>query len=135
MQDTKARSAIVAKLLNPAQPKHEPEVQESEEAYKEARAKSREAYMLDVMFADGSIESFDYSLPKRISYNPSGTLILRFGKDRIEVEGRNLHRVRQAVTECRAKLIQEGTEAELDVKPEDAAHIDRIVITEADEGM
>lgn len=58
---------------------------------------------------------------------------MRFGKDRIEVTGRNLHRVRQAVTECRAKLIQEGTEAELDVKPDEAAHIDRIVITGPDD--
>jgi hypothetical protein len=88
--------------------------------------------MLDVRFADGTIESFDYSLPKRATYKPDGTLIMRFGRDTITIDGSNLHRVRQAITEGRARFIQEGTEAEKGLKPEDAAHIARIVITEGE---
>lgn len=103
------------------------------DAFQEARARSREALMLDVRLADGTIESFDYGLPKRVTYKPDGTLILRFGEDRITVEGSNLQRVRQAVTEGRARFIQEGTEAEQGLKPEDAAHIERIVIEEGEQ--
>ena len=88
--------------------------------------------MLDVQLKDGTIESFDYSLPKRVTYTPEGTLILRFGGDRITVQGSNLERVRQAITEGRARSIQEGTEAEQDAAPDDAAHIERIVIAEGD---
>jgi hypothetical protein len=91
--------------------------------------------MLDVILADGTIESFDYGVPKRVTYKPEGTLILRFGKDTATVEGSNLQRVRQAVTEGRARIILEGTEAEEGLKPEDAAHIDRIAIKEGDEEL
>jgi hypothetical protein len=67
-----------------------------------------------------------------VTYKPDSTLILRFGKDTITVEGSNLHRLRQAVTEGRARFIREGTEAKHVLKPEDAAHIDRPVIAEGD---
>jgi|GEM_PF-4834007 len=130
--DTKARP-ILAVNKYVRQPRHEPEAEEAGEAFKESRAKSREALMLDVIFADGHIESFDYATVKRVTYKPDGTLVLRFGKDRITVEGHNLQRLRQAVTECRARFIQQGTEAEQDIKPEDATHIDRITIVEGDD--
>jgi len=78
------------------------------------------------------IESFDYGLPKRVTYRPNGSLILQFGEDKIKMKGTNLKEVRQAVTEGRARSIQEGTEAERDIGPEDAAHIERIVIAEGD---
>lgn len=110
----------------------EPEESEAAESFQQARARSREALMLDVKLNDGTVESFDYSLPKRVTYKPDGRLILRFGEDKITVHGGNLERVRQAVTEGRARSIQEGTEAEQGVKPEDVAHIERIVIVEGD---
>jgi hypothetical protein len=115
------------------QPRHEPETEEADESFKEGRAKSREALMLDVVFTDGHIESFDYSMPKRVTYKPDGTLILRFGQARITVEGHNLERLRVSVTECRARTIKQGTEARQDIGREDAMHIDRITITEGDE--
>jgi hypothetical protein len=118
--ETRTRRSVVEQFTRGPQPRHEPETEEAD-AYKEARARSREALMLDVILRDGTIESFDYAAAKRVTYKPDGMLILRFGKDTITVEGRNLHRVRQAVTECRARCIQEGTEAELGLKAEDAA--------------
>jgi len=113
-------------------PAPEPEETEAAESFQQARARSREAIMLDVKLNDGTVESFDYSLPKRVTYTPNGTLVLRFGLDKITLRGSNLERVRQAITEGRARSIQEGTEAEQDVKPEDAAHIERIEIVEGD---
>lgn len=106
----------------------EPDESKAPDAIQHGRVNSREALMLDVKLKDGTVESFDYSLPKRVTYTAKGALILRFGEDTIKVQGSNLERVRQAVTEGRAKLIQEGTEAEQGVKPEDAAHIEKIEI-------
>jgi hypothetical protein len=106
---------------------------EGAEALQQARARSREALMLDVRLKDGTIESFDYSLPKRVTYAPKGILTLRFGDDRINLRGSNLERVRQAVTEGRARSIQEGTEAGHDGKSENAAHIEEIEIVEGGE--
>ena len=107
-----------------------PESQEAEaaEAFQQARAKSREALMLDVRLRDGTVESFDYSLPKRVTYKPDGTLVLKFGEDTITLRGNNLDPVRLAVTEGRARSLQEGTQAEQDSTPEHAAHIENIEI-------
>lgn len=110
----------------------EPQESETADAVQHGRVKSREALMLDVRLRDGTVESFDYSLPKRVTYTRDGTLILRFGEDKIKLGGTGLDQVRQAVTEGRAKLIQEGTEAEQGVKPEDAAHIAWIEIVEGE---
>jgi hypothetical protein len=120
-------------VKNAVPPSADDDANDAAEDFRKARARSREALMLDVRFPDGTIESFDYSLPKRVTYKPDGTLILRFGQDHITVEGSNLHRVRQAVTEGRQKFIQEGTEAEDGIKPEDAAHIERIVFAEEED--
>jgi hypothetical protein len=105
----------------------------AEEALKQARARSREALMLDVKLKDGTIESFDYSLPKRVTYRPDGTLILRFGDDTIILGGINLERVRLAVTEGRARLVQVGTQAEEGLKPEEAAHVKWIEFVKGEE--
>lgn len=93
--------------------------------------------LLDLVYAAGAVcamaqhkrasrwrSMLDYSTPKRATYKPDGTLVLRFGNDRITVHGSNLECVRQGVTEGRAQLIQEGT---------DAVHIDRIEILERQE--
>jgi hypothetical protein len=108
------------------------EEKDGEDGYREARARAREAPMLDVVFTDGRIESFDYSLPKRVTFLPEGRLILRFGGDSIVVEGANLARVREQIVEGRRRFIRVGTEAEEGIKPEDAPHIEKIEITEAD---
>jgi hypothetical protein len=105
------------------------------EAFQEARAKSREALMLDVRLTNGTIVSFPYATLRRVTYQPTGVIILRFGVDTITAEGRNLHRLRDALVEHRARFIQEGTEAEEGDKPEDAAHIERIEIVEGEDEL
>ncbi len=100
--------------------------------YREARARAREAPMLDVVFTDGRIESFDYSLPRRVTYLPEGKLIVRFGGDTISAVGSNLGRVREQIVEGRRRFIRVGTEAEDGINPEDAPHIESIEIMEAD---
>lgn len=132
MADTR-RSSVVEKILQHSVPRHEPEVEEARESYQNARDHSREAIMLDVKLEDGSIESFPYGWLSRVRYQPGDTLILRFDKDVVSIEGRNLARLRDVITEHRARFIQEGTDGEEGLKPEDATHIERIVITEGEE--
>jgi hypothetical protein len=129
------RSSVVEKILQHPAPRHEPEVEEARDSHQNARAHSREAIMLDVKMGDGSIESFPYAWLSRVKYLPGDTLVLRFGKDEVNIEGRNLARLRDIVSEHRARFVQEGTEGEEGLKPEDAAHIERIVITEGDQDL
>src|ERR1035441_6238412 len=131
--DSRPRRSVVEQLARKPTPRHEPEVEQSMEAFQEARAKSREALMLDVRLTDGTIESFDYASLRHVKFTPDGTLTLRFGRNRITAEGKNLERLRCAISEHRARFIQEGTEAEEGLKAEDAAHIDHIEIEEGDE--
>ena len=123
------RASMVEKILQHTGPRHEPEVQEAKESHQSARPQSREAVMLDVRMANGTIESFPYAWLSRIRYKPGDTLSLRFGDNEISIEGRNLSKLRDIVSEHRARFIQEGTEEE-GLKPEDAEHIERIVISE-----
>lgn len=129
------RPSPIEKILQHPAPRHEPEVQEAKDSHQLARAHSREAIMLDVIKADGTIESFPYAWLSRVRYQPGDKLILRFGRNEINIEGRNLSRTRELVSEHRARSIQEGTEAEEGLKAEDAAHIEQIVIAEGDDGL
>jgi hypothetical protein len=134
MADTNARrSSVVDKILQHPAPRHEPEVQEARATHQSARPQSREAVMLDVKMRDGSIESFPYAWLSRVKYQPGDTLTLRFDRSEISIEGRNLSRLRDVVSEHRARFIQEGTEAEEGITPEHSAHIGRIVIVEKDD--
>ena len=103
------------------------------EAFQEGRTRSRDSVMLDVRFATGDVESFNYAYLTRISYKPGDSLRLQFGGYVIQVEGKRLSRLRDSVSEHRARYIQEGTDAEEGLKPEDAAHIDSILIEDKGE--
>jgi len=111
-------------------PKAEPEVEEARESFQEGRARSRESVMLDIRLADGSVESFPYAYLTRVRYIPGDILVMRFGGDEVRAEGKNLSRLREAISEHRMRFIQEGTEDDEELKPGEAPHIGRIVITE-----
>jgi hypothetical protein len=118
------------KVLPVHWPKHEPEVEDAQASFQEARARSRESVMLDVRLSDGRIESFAYAYLTRVRFIPGDVLVLRFGADEIRAEGRNLARVRDALSEHRMRFIQEGTAEDDGAKPDEAPHIGRIEITE-----
>jgi hypothetical protein len=122
----------VENLLSRA-PRHEPEVEEAMEAFQEARARSREAAMLDLRFLDGTIESFSYSYLTRVRFVPGDVISLRFGRDEIHVSGRNLQRLYETITEQRTRFIQESAEGDEALKAADAPHIDTISITELED--
>lgn len=130
----KPRRSVVEQLARTV-PRHEPEVEEAIDAFQEARARSREALMLDVRFTDGTVVSFDYAHLAKSRFLPDGKIVLRFGRDEVTAEGKNLLRLYNAITEHRARFIQQGTDAEEGLKPEDAVHIDRLEIKEGDEEL
>jgi hypothetical protein len=117
------------------QPRHEPETEEATEAYKDARSKSREALMLDIRFADGKIVTYPYHSLRKVTYDPTGVILLRFDREDVIAEGKNLLPLRDAIKEHRARFIQEGTATERGLKPQDEVHIDRIVINEGEEDL
>jgi hypothetical protein len=127
------RSNMVEKLLQKTLPRHEPEVEEAIETYQEARAQSREATMLDLRMHDGTIISFPYAYLTRVRYYPGDSMDLRFGKDEVRVSGKNLGRLRETITEQRARFIREGKEGEEALKEADEAHVDTIEIIEGEE--
>lgn len=134
MADSQLKARSFSDRVLPAHwPKSEPEVEEARESFAEARARSRESVMLDIRMADGTVESFPYAYLTRVRYVPGDMLVLRFGADEVKAEGRNLARLRDAISEHRARFIQEGTEFEDGLKPEEAPHIGRIVIAEREE--
>jgi len=125
----------VHRFVKALPPRHEPDAEEAFDAFQEARSQSREALMLDIRLASGRIVGFPYSSLRKTDYLPTGTIVLRFDKDEVTAEGKNLLRLRELISEHRARFIQEGTDIERGLKDEDAVHIDRIEITEGIEEL
>jgi len=123
------RAAVIENFTKRVGRKDEPEVQEARDAHKEARI-AIPTPMLDVIFQDGRIVSFNYSYLRRVDFNPGDTLTLKFSDGvRVIIEGRNLRRLRQQIRLHRADEILEGSELEETVKADDEPHIIRIEIT------
>jgi hypothetical protein len=120
----------VEQLARGSRPRDEVEVDEAIAAFKEARARSREALMLDVHLTDGTIVSFDYAHLAKSKLLPDGKMVLRFGSDEVAAEGKNLLPLYTSITEHRARYIKEGTDAQSQLKAQDAPHIEKITITE-----
>ena len=125
--------STIHKILKPTPPRHEPTEQEAMESFQEARSQSRDALMLDIKLANGRIVSLPYSALSVSDYLPDGTLLLRFGRYKVTAEGRNMLRVRELITEHRARFIQEGVDIERGTKDKDAVHFERIEVTEEEE--
>lgn len=128
--DLKTRSPMLAKILGPetAQALED----ETQEPLRETRP-AVPAPMLDLVLKSGHVESFGYAYLTRVSFDPRGRLLLYFGEDVAILEGRNLDEIRQKIRMHRASEILEGLEAEDALKPEDAAHVERIGFTTREE--
>lgn len=142
MQGTKPLPAAIERILGrtqqPGEDEEEADDGEVREAYGEVRApkaRGREALMLDVRRADGQCHGMSYSYLMRVDFEPGDLLKLHFAEAVVQVGGRRLQPLYRRLLEHRVEAIQEGTEAEEGLKPEDAPHIDRIQLitrTEAD---
>lgn len=130
MEDTevKERVSAVERVGKAARPRHEPEVEDAIDAYEEARARSREAFMLELRFKDGKIRNFDYGHLRESEFVPQDKIVLRFGSKEVTAEGKNLRAVYTSITEHRRRFIHEGTDEEEAGKSETSAHIDKIEV-------
>ena len=127
---TARRSPQLQEILDKSRPRHEPEVEES--TLKEARG-ALSAPMLDIVFRDGRIRSFNYAYLSEVEFEPGDTLTLKFSTGAAVIaEGRGLARHRQQVRRHRADEIRECTESELALQLEGLSQVERIVITEGD---
>ena len=96
------------------------------ESYDGSRPNSEDDQMLDVRLSDGSRCALAYGTLLKVNYNPADQLKLAFAIDTVVIEGRRLLPLYDLLRRHRAKFVQEGTDAEDGLKPEDASHIDRI---------
>ena len=124
--EIKTRPSMLSKILGP-EAAHALE-SEPQEALRDARP-ALPAPMLDLVMSTGHVESFGYAYLSRVSFDPRGRLLLFFGDDVAVLEGRNMEDIRQKVRLHRANEINEGVEAEEALKPESAAHVERIYLT------
>jgi hypothetical protein len=138
LADTTHRNPLDRFIHSRPTPRHEPEVEERlpRDAYEEVRAprtRGREGLMLDVRLKGGRCSGFPYAYLVRVDYFPEDTIHLHFPQGQIVVEGRNLSDLYRRLLDHRVEAVQEGTEAEESLKPEEAAHISSITINENEE--
>lgn len=128
MEAEKVRPSVVSNILR----KQTDSAAEPRDAVRDMRP-ALPAPMLDVVFKSGAIVSFAYAYMTRIDFDPEGRLDLHFGDDVVAIQGRNLFDMREKLRMHRASEIREGVEAEEALKPENAAHVERIeIVTETE---
>lgn len=117
-------------ILDKVGPRHEPEVEEA--TLKEARL-AIPTPMLDVVFRNGKIRSFNYAYLSEVEFKPGDTLTIKFTTGaEVVVEGRGLTRHRQQVRLHRADEIRECSESELALQGDGVSQVESIHITEGD---
>jgi hypothetical protein len=91
-----------------------------------SRVSDEDDLMLDVRLRDGSRYAFPYGTLLKVDFSPKDELKLAFAASVVVIEGRRLLPLYDLLRRHKAKFVQEGTEAEDGLKPENAAHIDHI---------
>lgn len=133
MSDIRTMPSMVERVARRQRPELEPEVEDrnATDAYGEVRApraRGREALMIDVRKADGSCYGMSYAYLGRIDFTPGDIVRLHFTDAVVQVGGKQLKALYKRLLEHRVEAIQEGTEAEEGLKPDEAPHIDRIEV-------
>jgi len=129
--NTAKRPDFLNKLVSTALPRHEPEVEEAQ-SLKESRP-AMPTPMLDVVFRDGKIRSFNYAYLSEIEFEPGDELTLKFSNGAVVIiEGRGLARHREQIRHHRADGIRESAESELALLDDGISQVERITITEGD---
>jgi hypothetical protein len=96
------------------------------ESFTTSRFNSEDDLMLDLRLRDGSRCALSYGTLFKMDFAPEDRLKLGFASTTVIIEGRRLLPLYDLLRRHRARFIQEGSSAEEGLKPEDAAHIDRI---------
>jgi hypothetical protein len=124
------RSPHLREILEKARPRLEPEVEEA--SLKEARL-AIPTPMLDVIFRDGRVRSFNYAYLSEVEFEPGDKLTIKYTTGvEITLEGRGLSRHRQQVRLHRADEIRECSETEQALLEDGVSQVETIHITEGE---
>jgi hypothetical protein len=131
--DSKRVPSPVERILGKGAPRHEPEVEDAglRDAFEDEstpKSRGRAAIMLDLRKADGQRHAMSYAYLTRIDYDPGDRMKLHFAGEVVQIQGRRLRPLYQRLLEHRVHAIQEGTDAEEGLKPDEATHIERLEI-------
>ncbi len=121
------RSAAAQFLNRPEEDEDEVWNKPWRQTWRNARPRSREDIMLDCRFSGGNRQAFGYAYLGSIVY-AGDTITLLFAETAVRIQGRNLDRVYTALCQHRVPFIQEGNDAEEELKPDDECHIERIEV-------
>jgi hypothetical protein len=130
--NTAKRPEFLEKMMA-GSPRHEPEVEEAQDALKEVRL-AIPTPMLDVVFRNGKVRSFSYAYLAEVEFEPGDTLTLKFTSGpTVVAEGRGLKQYRQSVRLHRLNELREETESELALDRDGISQVEKISIVEGDE--
>jgi hypothetical protein len=108
---------------------------ERPESFERARPRSRENVAVDFALSTGRRRAFEYAYLMEHDYEPGDTIHLYFANATGSIEGRNLEALYDLLLEHRVRSVNEGGEDGSARVPEDAEHVDRIMIEEAKQGL
>ena len=125
------RSSALEKILKHPALRREPEEDEPESAYDEARVRSRDSLTLELRFANGRRSGFSYVGLTETDFDPGDegeTITLRFHNANVIVNGQALGELYEKLLDQRARFIQEGSEAVEELRQRNTPYIARIEI-------
>ena len=129
--DSKRAPSAVERLLGKSPPRHEPEVEGIRDSFDDEAmptARGRAAVMLDLRKANGDRHAMSYAYLMQIDYEPGDRMKLHFARQVVQIEGRRLKPLYQRLLDHRVHAIQEGSDTEEGLKPDEAPHINRLEI-------
>ncbi|MBY0504435.1 MAG: hypothetical protein K2X03_11020 [Bryobacteraceae bacterium] len=127
------RPNSVLERLAGRQAKEPPGDESVRDSFSMGRVSDDDDLMLDVRLKDGSRYAFPYGTLLKVDFSPRDELKLVFSANIVVIEGRRLLPLYDLLRRHKAKFVQEGTDAEDGLKPDDAAHIDSIHIQKPEE--
>ena len=134
MSDTETRvkrSPAIQKILQHPAVRGEPEEGQAEQAYEEARVRSRDSYVLEIRLSDGSRRAFSYAYLLETDFDfgeGSDMITLRFNSTNVLVSGQALLGLYEKLLDQRARFIQEGSEGNEASPLQQGPYVERVEI-------
>ena len=114
--------------MSPVTPPEEIEGVEEDRCYAKLRGPRQAALMLEVRFADGNGEAFDYGLLGRVRFDPSDGLVLGFAAGTVTIRGKNLRPVFDGIVSHRVTWVGEAPHPETAARDPEASVVTKIEV-------
>ena len=99
--------------------------------YAALRGPRQVAFMLELRFADGNGDAFDYGMLGRARFDPSAGLVLQFGTGLVTITGKNLRPLFEAVLTHRVAWVAEADDPAAAARDPDACVVTAIEVAAA----